>query len=79
MAQKIGDLSPEEFEAHVERVVDRRLAVWYRQLLDALSGSDDEEEADLRPEFAVSLRRALQQAQNGEGIDLQTFRAQIGH
>jgi hypothetical protein len=32
----------------------------------------------LQHEFAASLRRALEQARSGEGIDLQTFRDQIG-
>jgi hypothetical protein len=37
-----------------------------------------EENAELRPEFETSLKRSLEQAQVGEGIDLETFRARLG-
>lgn len=67
-----------EFETLVERVIDRRLEVRLTQVMDALTGSPEEETAELQPEFAASLRRSLEQARSGEGIDLQTFRAQIG-
>ena len=71
-------LSVEEFEELVERTIDRRLEVWLTQLMDALIGSQEEKSAELQPEFAASLRRSLEQARSGEGIDLQTFREQIG-
>jgi hypothetical protein len=78
MGRSLGTLSAEEFEALVERAVDRRLEVWLTQLMDALLGSQQEEKAELQPEFATSLRRSLEQARSGEGIDLETFREQIG-
>lgn len=79
MEGTLGTLSAEEFEGLVERTIDRRLEVWLTQLMDALIDSEEEEEsADLHPEFAASLRRSLEQARSGEGVDLQTFREQIG-
>jgi hypothetical protein len=38
---------------------------------------EEEEGAELA-EFAASLRRALEQARSGDGIDLKSFRDQIG-
>lgn len=78
MARTMGELTAEEFERLVERTIDRRLAVWLTQLIDAFEGLDDEEDAELRPDFAASLRRSLAQARSGEGIDLESFRDQIG-
>ena len=65
-------------EELVERTIDRRINVWFTQLMDALTGSQEEEGAELQHEFAASLRRALEQARSREGIDLQTFRDQSG-
>jgi hypothetical protein len=65
-------------EELVERTIDRRINVWFTQLMDALTGLQKEEGAELQYEFAASLRRALEQARSGEGIDLQTFRYQSG-
>jgi len=78
MEKALVDLSAKEFETLVERVIDRRLEVWLTQVMDALAGSREEETAELQPEFAASLRRSLEQARSGEGIDLRTFREQIG-
>ena len=77
MEKALEALSAEEFEKLVERTIDRRFEVWLTQLMDALIGMQEEESAELRPEFAASLRRSLEQARSGEGIDLETFRAQI--
>ncbi len=77
METALEALSAEEFEKLVERTIDRRLEVWLTQLMDALIGMQEEESAELRPEFAASLRRSLEQARSGEGIDLEIFRAQI--
>jgi hypothetical protein len=74
----VGELTAEEFERLVERAVDRRLEVWLTQVVDTLMGLQGEEDAALRPEFAASLRRSLEQARAGEGTDLDTFRQQIG-
>jgi len=65
-------------EELVERTIDRQISVWFTQLMDALTGLQKEEGAELQHEFAASLRRALEQARSGEGIDLKTFRDQSG-
>jgi hypothetical protein len=72
------ELSAKEFEELVERTIDRRINVWFTQLMDTLTGSQEEEGAELQHEFAASLRRALEQARSEEGIDLNTFRDQSG-
>jgi hypothetical protein len=78
MEKTLAELSTEEFEEMVERTIDKRLQVWLTQLMDALLILPEEENEELRPEFADSLRRSLEQARSGEGIDLQAFREQIG-
>ena len=78
MGKALGELTAEEFEKLVERTIDRRLEVWLTQLADALIGLQEEKSAELQPEFAASLRRSLEQARSGEGIDLKAFRDQIG-
>ncbi len=78
MEKALEALSAKEFEELVEHTIDQRLEVWLTQLMDAFIGLQDEENAALQPEFAASLRRALQQARLGEGTDLKTFRDQIG-
>ena len=55
------------------RLLPGYIEVWLTQVMDALTGSQEEEAAELQPEFAASLRRSLEQAYSGEGIDLQTF------
>jgi len=78
MQTTLSQLSTDEFEQLIERTIDKRFEVWFAQLADALSGSREEDTAELKPEFAASLRRVLQQAHAGEGVDLKTFREQIG-
>ena len=78
MEKTLGALSAKEFEELVERTIDRRLEVWLTQLTDAWVDLEEEETAELRPEFAASLRRALKQSRCEEGIDLKSFRDQIG-
>ena len=78
MERALAALSAEEFEQLVERTIDRRLEIWLTQLMDTLTGSQEEKSAELQPEFAASLRRSLEQSRSGEGIDLRTFREQIG-
>jgi len=56
----------------------KALNAWFTQLMDALTGLQEEEGAELQHEFAASLRCAMEQARSGEGIDLQTFRYQSG-
>ncbi|MCC6499887.1 MAG: hypothetical protein IT313_06430 [Anaerolineales bacterium] len=77
MNKTLNQLSPDEFEGLVERAVDRRLEVWMTQLMDALT-SIDEPASEFRPEFADSLRKAILQSEAGEGMDLKSFRAEIG-
>lgn len=74
MEKSLSELSQKVFEELVERTIDRRLSVWLTQLVDTLTGLQDDEDSELRPEFADSLRRALEQARAGEGIDLKAFR-----
>jgi len=78
MEKTLGALSTKEFEELVERTIDRHLEVWLTQLTDIWIDLEEEESVELRPEFAASLRRALEQARSGEGIDLKTFRDQSG-
>ena len=78
MEKALGELSVDEFEGLVEHAIDRRLQVWLTQLMDAMIGFQDEENAELQSAFAVSLRRSLEQARSGEGVDLKTFREQLG-
>jgi len=78
MSTTLKDLSTEQFEQLIERTIDRRLQVWLEQVLDALTVLDNEDKAVLRPEFAESLRRSIAQARAGEGMDLKSFRKQIG-
>jgi hypothetical protein len=74
MAKSLGELTAEEFEELVERTIDKRFEVWLTQLMDAFEGVSDENGDEFRPEFAASLRRSLEQAKVGEGVDLGTFR-----
>jgi len=76
MNKTLVQLSTTDFEALVERAVDKRLEVWMTQLMDALT-SIDEPASELRPEFAESLRKAIKQSQAGEGTDLKSFRDEI--
>ena len=78
MDKTIADLSPAEFEEIVERTIDRRMQVWLTQILDAVSETDEEENAELQPEFAESLRRSLHQAEANQGISLEQLRKQLG-
>ena len=78
MEKTLADLSPDEFEELIGRVIDRKLEVWFTQFIDALSGVQGGEEEALRPEFATSLRRSLEQAHSGDSMNLKAFRDQIG-
>ncbi len=68
MAKTLAEISTTELEQLVERTIDKRLEVWLAQLADALTGVS-EDEMPLRSDFAVSLRRSLEQARVGEGIN----------
>jgi hypothetical protein len=77
MEKTLGTLSTKEFQELIEHTIDKRLEVWLTQLADAWMKLPDEENAEFRPEFAASLKRSLEQAQKGEGVDLGTFRKRI--
>ena len=77
MQTALAELSAEQFEQLIERAIDRRFEVWLGQLLDALDGDGEEDSAKLRPEFAQSLKKSIEQAHHGEGLDLRTFREQL--
>lgn len=78
MEKTLVELSTAEFEEIVERTIDKRLQVWLTQLMDTLLNLPEEDEAKLQPDFAASLRRSIEQASSGEGIDLAAFRKQLG-
>ena len=78
MAKSVGELSERESEELVGRVVDSRMQVWLDQFMDELRGLDDEDQAELRPEFAAGPRRAIEQARRGEGIELNALRQRLG-
>lgn len=78
MARSLSELTAEEFEELVERTIDKRFEVWLTQLMDAFEGVSDENGDELRPEFAASLRRSLEQARSGVGTPLNTFRRELG-
>jgi len=78
MAKSLSELTAEEFEELVERTIDKRFEVWLTQLMDAFEGVSDENGDELRPEFAASLRRSLEQARSGVGTPLNTFRSELG-
>ena len=77
MEKALSELSTEEFEELVERAIDRRLDAWLTQVMDVLTGPQDEENADLRSELAGFLRRSLEQARLRQDVDMQTFEEQI--
>jgi len=78
MEKTLVELSVKEFETLVEHTIDRRLEVWFAPLVDTWADLQEREETELQPKFAASLRHALEQARLGEGVDLGTFREQIG-
>jgi len=78
METAVRELTVTEFEGLVERTIDRRLQVWLAQLMDAVIGLPDEQDAELQPAFAAALERSLEQARAGDIVELDTFREQIG-
>jgi len=78
MPKALAEMTAAEFEALVEKTVDGRLNVWLTQLMDALTGSDEEDRAEFRAEFAESLRRSMDQAEAGEVISLESLRQSLG-
>lgn len=80
MSETIASMSPPEFESLMADIIDRRMAVWLTQLLDAL-GEHENENADqiMRPEFSAGLEQSLQEATARQIVDLATFRKQRNH
>jgi len=77
MDATIADLSPHELESLISNVIDRRMQVWLTQLLDAIGEQQDEDEGDMLPAFESSLRKAIQQAEEGDVLSLDEFLAQL--
>ena len=78
MPQILAELTQAEFEALIRRTVDERLSVWLTQLMDALTGTDEEDRVGFSPEFAESLSRSIDQAGAGELISLESLRQSPG-
>ena len=66
-----ADFTPEE-DRVFKTILEERASYFAGREIE--SGKSTE----LQPEFAASLRQSLEQARSGEGIDLKTFREQIG-
>lgn len=77
MDATIADLSPHELESLIADVIDRRMNVWLTQLLDAISGQQEEDDTEMLPAFEASLRKAIQQANEGDVVSLDEFLEQL--
>jgi hypothetical protein len=77
MDTTVADLSTHELENLIGNVIDRRMQVWLTQLLDAVGEQQEEEPAEMQPEFKASLEQAFQQAESGDVIPLSDFRKQL--
>ena len=77
MDATIADLSPRELETLITDVIDRRMHVWLTQLLDAIGEHQDENDEEMLPAFEASLRKAIQQANEGEVVSLDEFLEQL--
>lgn len=77
METTLADLSPHELEELITAAIDRRMEVWLTQLLDAVGGEQEEDVAELQPEFEVSLKAALTQAKSNDVISLDDYRRQL--
>jgi uncharacterized protein YbjT (DUF2867 family) len=78
MAKSLSELTAEEFEELLARTIDKRFGVWLTRMMDAFEGVSDENGDELRPGFAASLRRSLEQARSGTGTPLNAFRGELG-
>lgn len=77
MDATIADLSPHELENLITDVIDRRMNVWLTQLLDAIGERQEEDDAEMMPAFEASLRKAIQQADEGDVVSLDEFLTQL--
>ncbi len=73
----IADLSPLELESLITDVIDKRMNVWLTQLLDAIGERQEENDAEMLPAFEASLRKAIQQADEGNVVSLDNFLEQL--
>lgn len=73
----IADLSPLELESLITDVIDKRMNVWLTQLLDAIGERQEEDDAEMLPAFEASLRKAIQQADEGNVVSLDNFLEQL--
>ncbi len=73
----IADLSPHELESLITDVIDKRMHVWLTQLLDAIGERQEEDDAQMLPAFEASLRKAIQQADEGNVVSLDEFLTQL--
>lgn len=77
MDTTIAELSPQDLEELITNAIDRRMQVWLTQLLDAVGSYQEEEQAEMLPEFENSLQQAIDQA-NAPGLtSLSDFRRQL--
>lgn len=79
MDTTIADLSPLELETLISNVIDQRMQVWLTQFLDAVGERQEEDDAEMQPEFEGGLRQALEQAHQGEFVSLKDLREQLTH
>lgn len=66
-----ADFTPEE-DRVFQTILEERASYFSGREIELGKGTE------LQPEFAASLRQSLEQARSGEGIDLRSFRDQIG-
>ncbi len=66
-----ADFTPEE-DRVFKTILEERVSYFAGREIELGRGTE------LQPEFAASLRQSLEQARSGEGVDLTTFREQIG-
>ena len=66
-----ADFTPEEVRVF-KTILEERACYLAGREIESGKGME------LQPEFAASLRQSLEHARSGEGIDLRTFREQIG-
>ncbi len=71
------NLSADDLEELITSAIDRRMDVWLTQLLDAIGDIQEEEKAELQPEFEAALSKALGQAKSGDVMSLDDFRRQL--
>ena len=77
-AKRVGDLSVEELEAIITRVVNRELVGWIEYAVERIADIVDPDPEAFNPEFAEGLRHAIEEAEAGKGISLETIERELG-